>query len=223
MKLAIFDIDGTLVPGSTERRFWRYLVAHGRQGPRQILSYAWFILRYLPRYGFAVFKKNKAYLSGLAVEDIDALAKEFVAERVIPELYGPAVRRLEHHRLSGDTIVLLSGTLEPIARALAHALDVVHVYGTVCAERAGRYTARPPLRHPFGVTKLFTAMELAAERGTDLHEASAYGDSGHDLPLLRGVGKAVAIRPDAPLIRAAYANAWEILADGEPPRRPVAN
>jgi HAD superfamily hydrolase (TIGR01490 family) len=222
MKLAIFDIDGTLVPGSTERRFWRYLVAQGRQGPRQILAYAWFLVRYLPRYGLAVFKKNKAYLSGLAVEDIDALANEFVVRRVLPELYGPVVRRLEHHRRSGDTLVLLSGTLEPIAQALARALDVEHVYGTLCAERAGRYTAQPPLRHPFGTTKLLAAMELAAALDTDLHEASAYGDSRHDLPLLRGVGKAVAIRPDAPLIRVAYDNAWEIL-DGEAPGRPVAD
>ena len=37
MKLAIFDIDGTLIHGSSERLFWRYLAARGRLGPRQVL------------------------------------------------------------------------------------------------------------------------------------------------------------------------------------------
>ena len=50
MKLAIFDIDGTLVEGSTERRFWRYLLKRGHQGPRQVVAYLTFWLRYLPRH-----------------------------------------------------------------------------------------------------------------------------------------------------------------------------
>ena len=48
MTLAIFDIDGTLVEGSTERRFWRYLLKRGHQGPRQVLAYLLFWLRYFP-------------------------------------------------------------------------------------------------------------------------------------------------------------------------------
>ena len=62
MTLAIFDIDGTLVEGSTERRFWRYLLKRGHQGPRQVLAYLLFWLRYLPVYGRRTSKKNKAYL-----------------------------------------------------------------------------------------------------------------------------------------------------------------
>jgi FMN phosphatase YigB (HAD superfamily) len=64
MKLAIFDIDGTLVRGSSERLFWRYLAARGRQGPKQVFSYLLFLLRYLPTGGIHTIKKNKAYLCG---------------------------------------------------------------------------------------------------------------------------------------------------------------
>jgi len=59
MTLAIFDIDGTLIEGSTERRFWRYLAKRGHQGPRQILAYLWFLVRFLPAYGAHTPKKNK--------------------------------------------------------------------------------------------------------------------------------------------------------------------
>jgi HAD superfamily hydrolase (TIGR01490 family) len=212
MKLAIFDIDGTLVEGSTERRFWRYLVRRGRQGPRQLLEYCWFWLRYRSVYGAETAKKNKAYLTGLAMAEIEPLASEFVTTEILPQLYAPAVTRLKQHQRRGDTVVLISGTLEPIARALAAALGVLHVRGTVCREREGIYLASPPKVHPFAAVKLALAAELAAQLGADLRQASAYGDSRHDLALLEAVGNPVAVRPDGPLLATARDKRWDIIA-----------
>ena len=62
MNLAIFDIDGTLIDGSTERRFWRYLLKRGHQGPRQVGAYLWFLLRYWPVYRGHTVKKNNCLL-----------------------------------------------------------------------------------------------------------------------------------------------------------------
>ena len=211
MTLAIFDIDDTLIRGSTERRFWRYLFAQRRQGPRQLLAGAWFLVRFLPRYGIHVAKKNKAYLVGLETADVAALAADFVASEVLPRLYEPAVQRLQQHLRAGDTVALLSGTLEPIARALAEHLGVQHVRATACAQRDGRYLAQPPVVHPFGALKLGLAAELAARLGTDLRLATAYADSTHDLKLLEAVGSPVAVRPDRKLLRAARAKAWDMI------------
>jgi HAD superfamily hydrolase (TIGR01490 family) len=225
MTLAIFDIDGTLIRGSTERRFWRYLFARRRQGPRQILAGAWFLVRFLPRYGVHVAKKNKAYLVGLDVDDVAALAADFVAREAVPRLYEPAVQRLQQHLRGGDAVALLSGTLEPIARALAQHLGVHHVCATVCAERDGRYLAQPPVVHPFGAQKVGMAAELAAQLNTGLRHCSAYADSAHDLKLLGAVGSPVAVRPDRTLLRAARANAWDVIgadARGAVPRKPRA-
>jgi HAD superfamily hydrolase (TIGR01490 family) len=212
MTLAIFDIDGTLVRGSTERRFWRYLYARRRQRPRQLLACAWFLVRFLPHYGVHVAKKNKAYLVGLTPTDVTALAADFVAREVVPRLYEPAVQRLQQHLRGGDAVVLLSGTLEPIARALAQHLGVQHVCATVCAERDGRYLAQPPVVHPFGVQKVGLAAQLAAQLNKDLRLATAYADSAHDLKLLEAVSSPVAVRPDRWLLRAARANAWDVIA-----------
>jgi HAD superfamily hydrolase (TIGR01490 family) len=211
MTLAIFDIDGTLVEGSTERRFWRYLLKRGHQGPRQVLAYALFWLRYLPVFGRLTPKKNKAYLYKLDTARVRRLARSFVAEEILPRLYAPAVLRLQRHLRRGDTVVLLSGTLEPIARALADALNVPHVRATVCRERDGRYGAGPPEVHPFGAAKLDIATQFAAEIGTRLSEASAYGDSQHDLDLLQAVGSPVAVMPDEPLLATARGNRWHII------------
>jgi HAD superfamily hydrolase (TIGR01490 family) len=215
MKLAIFDIDGTLVRGSSERLFWRYLAARGRQGPRQILAYLVFLVRYLPTGGIHTIRKDKAYLCGLASADVAELAAEFVATRLVRRLYEPAVQRLKQHARRGDTVVLLSGTLDPIARALADRLGVRHVCATVCSERNGHYLAQPPETHPFGAAKLTLARQLAAQTGAELKHASAYGDSHHDLFLLEAVREAVAVSPDMRLLDVALAYDWEIIASAE--------
>jgi HAD superfamily hydrolase (TIGR01490 family) len=217
MTLAIFDIDGTLIEGSTERRFWRYLAKRGHQGPRQVLAYLWFWVRYLPAYGPLTSKKNKAYLYGLKTERVRALAAEFVTNEILPRLYAPTVQRLQHHLRRGDTVVLLSGTLAPIARALADALGVQHVRATVCRERNGRYAAGPPQVHPFGAVKLELARQLSAEIGADLPQATAYGDSKHDLALLQAVANPVAVLPDPRLLATARGNDWDIIAGRNSP------
>lgn len=211
MTLAIFDIDGTLVEGSTERRFWRYLLKRGHQGPRQVLAYLVFWLRYLPALGRQTAKKNKAYLYMLDTARVRALAQRFVAEEILPRLYAPAVQRLQSHLKQGDTVVLLSGTLEPIARALADHLGVAHVRATICRERNGRYLGGPPEVHPFGAAKLTLAEQFAAEIGATLRDATAYGDSQHDLDLLRAVGHPVAVMPDRPLLETARGKRWLII------------
>ena len=214
MRLAIFDVDGTLVRGSSERLFWRYLAARGRQGPRQIAAFLLFLVRYLPTGGIHTIKKNKAYLCGLKSADVAALAEEFVATRLMPRVNGVVVQRLQQHVLRGDAVVLLTGTIDPIARALARRLGVRHVCATLCSERNGRYLAQPPDVHPFGAAKLGLSRHVAAQIGLDLKTATAYGDSRHDVYLLEAVREAVAVSPDGGLLAAALARDWEIIADG---------
>src|SRR5690606_6427061 len=124
-----------LVTGSSERAFWRYLLLRGKQGPRQALAFLLFMARYLPIGGIHTPRKNKAYLSGLRVEEVEALAREFVAEKLVHRLYEPVVQRLKQHQNRGDIVVLMSGTLYPIARALADHLGVGYVCATLLSQR----------------------------------------------------------------------------------------
>lgn len=215
MRLAIFDIDGTLLRGGTERQFWRYLLRRGRQGPRQIAAHVAVLLRLLPVHGAYALKLDKAYLAGLRVDDVDALAREFVAATLPGQIFEPAAGRLRAHVDGGDAVVLVSGTLDCIARALAAYLGAGHVVATECATRDGRYLARPAVVHPFGVAKLELTRALAATLGADLGDAAVYANSRDDLSLLGAAGTPVAVLPDAALRRAAERNGWEII-DGSP-------
>ncbi|MBN1237870.1 MAG: HAD-IB family hydrolase [Gammaproteobacteria bacterium] len=216
MKLAVFDIDGTLIRGGSERLFWRYLVARGRQGPRQIFAFLLFMIRYLPIGGIHTPRKNKAYLCGLEVDDVAVLARDFVAENLIHRLYGPAVQRLRQHQNRGDVVVLMSGTLHPIARALADHLGVDYVCATITSQRNGVFLAQPPEMHPYDAAKLNLVSRLAAELRFDLRQVTAYGDSKRDVFLLAAVGEPVAVQPDSKLLEVALERDWEIIQDPAP-------
>jgi HAD superfamily hydrolase (TIGR01490 family) len=214
MRLILFDIDGTLVPGSSsEARFARYLWDRGALGLRQLLAFAWFCLRYYPRYGRHVMQKNKAYLSGHSKAEIAALAEDFVATRLKPALYAPALERLRAHQAAGDRVALLSGTPQFIADALAASLGVEYSHAALCATAGTQYVGAPPTRHPYGPTKIDAAQALARETGLPLETAVAFGDSITDAHLFRVVEEAVAVQPDKRLSEAADGAGWEVLLD----------
>lgn len=212
MALAIFDIDGTLLAGpSTEKRFFLHLLRSGHIGPRQVLGFVWFLLRWTPRYGRHVFKKNKAYLAWLRAEDVRRLAAEWAPEALAEAWFEPCVARLRRHRDAGDEVVLLSGTPQFVAAAIGAALGVTAVIGSDCVVVNGRFRTSPPLRHPFREEKAALMASLARERGVAPAEVIAYADSVYDLPLFRVVGTAVAVRPDEELAAAAEEAGWEIV------------
>jgi len=180
-------------------------------GPRQWLAFALFTLRWWPRFGMHTLKKNKAYLRGLEHRSILQLAQQFVAEDIHPLLFAPCVDRVRNHLAAGDKIVLLSGTLDVLAAAIAHTVGVDHAVGTKCTVESGRYTKDPPLLHPFGITKKEIANRLSHEFEISLDDTVALADSHWDLPLLEMVGTAIAVRPDSALERAARKHHWEVI------------
>ncbi|RJS91589.1 HAD family phosphatase [Salinisphaera sp. Q1T1-3] len=212
-RLIIFDIDGTLVAGaSSEARFARFLWQQGALGVRQLLAFAVFTLRYLPRFGRHVMQKNKAYLAGHTHGHISALAERFVAEVLREALSAPVLERLRAHQAAGDTVVLLSGTPQFIADALCEALGADDAIGAVCHTRNGVFTSAPPRRHPYGPTKIDAAEILAARVGLGLASAVAFGDSINDAYLFRAVGEPIAVEPDKRLSAAAAGAGWEVIS-----------
>ncbi len=212
MATVFVDVDGTLLEGlSSEVLFAAYLVRHRRIGPRQVAHAALFVARWGARFGRWVLIKNKAYLAGLEVDDVAALAEAFVRDELESRLRPALLARLEAHRAGGDRIALLTGTPEFIARPLARRIGAGTWSATRCARRNGAFTAEPPGTHPFHREKVERSLELCARLGCDLGDCVAYGDSMYDLPLLRRVGRPIVVSPGWRLERTARAEGWEVL------------
>jgi phosphoserine phosphatase len=210
--LVLVDLDGTLIDApSSERRFIAELTRKGVLGPAQWWAAGAFLLRYGARFGRDVTRKNKAYLAGLHCEKIEALGAEFVVRILIPALRAFMLERLQRHLSADDKVVLLTGAPDFLAAPLAQHLGLAACCATVCHRLGDRFTAQPPIRHPFAGDKRRLGEVLCAREGCALTDCTAYADACHDQPLLGAVGRPVAVTPDRGLAQAAVDRGWETL------------
>lgn len=210
--LALFDVDGTLVaPPSTEVRFTRFLRERGLLTWPRMLAYVLRVPERVLSAGTMALKTNKAHLAGFDCADLDALAETFLAGQGADFWVSDVRARLDAHRARGDEVVLLTGTPDCVAAALARELGADGFEASALDRRKGKVTARPPLQHPHGRVKLEIARRLAAARGIRLADVWAYGDNWNDRHLLDAVGHPVAVHAGRRLQRLARLKGWERL------------
>lgn len=224
---AFFDLDGTLLPApSLEKRFFRIL--RQQKAIRIGNCFAWLreATRLLPRGINHVLYGNKVYLRGVRVSEVDSLT--------IPPFFPQALERLLWHAERGHDIVLVSGTLEPLAQMAAATLESalaqrgictsLEVFATRLETAAGSWTGRIVGEAMFGEAKARAVRRFAAACAIDLSNCFAYGDSANDRWMLEAVGKPLAANPSDDLKRIAARNRWDIVSwNEEKPRTQTQN
>lgn len=215
---AFFDIDGTLVPPpSLERRFVGFLL--WRCDLSAINGLRWIVeaIRLAPRGVSAMRHANKMYLRGLRA----SLDGDGGLRFVLPTFFPLAIERVARHAAAGHDIVLVSGTLAPLAKLVGRALEAqmnrlgcqapVRVCATRLEESRGVWSGRVLGGPIVGGTKAQAALRLARELGYDLAYSYAYGNSSRDRWLLAAVGNPAVVNPTSRLMRIARAAGWPIL------------
>ncbi len=227
---AFFDLDGTLiVPPSLECRFAAYLARQGEL--RHAAVFSW--LRVFLREGmkalltpggrsarWKAMDENKNYLKGVREETVKQWAEENIAAI---ECYADALGRVEWHRDQGHSIFLVSGTLAPLARAMAERLargGEIGVAATDLQSFAGQWTGCAASAAVCGPAKALAVRELAARHDFNLAHSYAYGDSFADRWMFAAVGNATVVNPGARLMWLARRCGWRIARWPRPdPRR----
>ncbi len=215
---AFFDIDGTLVPKpSLERRFVALLAWRRELSAANSLRWILEAIRLASRGGSAIWHGNKTYLCGVR----SSLDGDGGLRFVLPGFFPRAVERVAQHAMAGYDIVLVSGTLEPLAKMLGATLEAelqglgcatsVRVCATRLEESHGAWTGRVLGEPMMGKAKAQAALRLAAEFGYDLARSYAYADSASDRWLLGVVGNPAAVNPTCRLAHIARRNAWPVL------------
>src|ERR1700739_46194 len=121
MSAAFFDIDGTLLAKpSLERRFFWELHRRGKIPARNYLHWLAETLRLGwrdPQNIRSAILANKRHLRGVHANIVSGEARNAVsfAENWLPEFFPAAIQRVWWHALPGDSFVLVSGTLAPLA------------------------------------------------------------------------------------------------------------
>jgi phosphoserine phosphatase len=211
---AIFDLDGTLLPGpSLERRLFAALRRDARIPATNYLRWCAHAIRLLPEGLHAIQHSNKCYLTGLS----SALPFRHL-ESVF--FFEEAVARVAWHAQQQHEIVLLSGTLEPLARLAAMALECeleargIRVRPWVCAtqlaETRGCWSGQIIGEAIAGSAKARALGTLAEQANFDLRRSHAYANSFLDRHLLCLVGHAHAVNPGKALAALANERNWPI-------------
>jgi HAD superfamily hydrolase (TIGR01490 family) len=215
-RAAFFDVDKTLLPGSSLYLFARGLYRRGFYDLRDIAAFAFgqLVFRLTGAEGRrgmeAAREQALAFIEGRRRDDLVQIGHDIVVEVIGPRIY-PGMRRvIDDHHARGDRTYLVTAAPRELAEGIATYLGMDGALGTEAELVDGTYTGRllGPVLH--GPAKLDAVVRLANEQGFDLRTSSAYSDSVNDRPLLEGVGRPVAVNPDRYLRDLAAERGWPV-------------
>jgi HAD superfamily hydrolase (TIGR01490 family) len=208
----VFDLDGTLVRGtSAERLLVPYLVRRRVIGWRQ-LAKALARLATLPRRGSAAaVRANKRWLAGTPVALVEGCMHDFFDDRLAPRLCPLVLAEMSALRARGARLWLLTGAPEFVARIVVERLGMDGAVATALEVEGGRFTGEIAGRHVYAEAKRQALAELASARGLDLASSAGFADRGSDVAFLECFGRAVAVGADRRLRATARRRGWTML------------
>lgn len=212
---AFFDLDKTLLRRSSALALAGPFREHGLISRRQLAQAAAWQLLFVLRGASHKEVRNAAedgliVLRGFRPEQLRDLVAEAMEPILRPLVYAEPLELVEQHRARGESVWIVSATLQEIVQAIAADLGFDGALGTVCEVVDGVYTGKA-VRALHAENKAASVRELAESSGYELSACTAYSDSHTDLPFLEAVGHPVAVNPDRRLRRLASQRSWPVL------------
>jgi len=215
MKLALFDLDNTLLAGDSDVEWAQFLIEEGVLHPQEFhAKNIWFADRYkdgtLDIHEFLDFQL--APLAAHPRDRLDAWHQGYMQRKIRPIILDRAVELLGSH--AGALRAIVTATNRFITAPIARELGVEHLVATDIEEIEGKFTGKPKGTPCFREGKIARVDEWLAAQGKRLgdFESWFYSDSLNDLPLLERVDHPVAVDPDPTLFAHAKGRGWEIIS-----------
>jgi HAD superfamily hydrolase (TIGR01490 family) len=213
---AFFDLDKTLMAGSSGMRFARVAARRGIVSRRQLARWGRDHFRYRLR-GTSdegtreVLRVARELIAGVPSLEIDRMGTEVMAS-ILPRIYPQMLDELYAHQDAGRATFIVSAAGNDLVKTLAAVLGMEGGIGTRWAVGAdGKYTGEMDGPFVYGKGKVEAMRQFAEEHEIDMDASYAYSDSVSDLPMLRSVGHAVVVNPDADLMEIARQESWQVM------------
>jgi len=212
---AFFDLDKTLIEGSSGVHFARAAFRSGMIGRRQLARDLWANVKFriegsTDAASEQIRERILLAIAGTPVKELQRLGPEILAG-VLPRVYPEVLRAAYDHQDAGRLAFIVTAASQEMAGLMAHVLVLDGGIGTRSEIRDGIYTGKPDGPFTYRSGKAEAIRQVAAEHGIDLAESYAYSDSESDLPMLEAVGHPVAVNPDNALERIARERGWQIM------------
>ena len=218
MRLALFDLDYTLLPIDSDHAWGEFTVALGwcdRQTFGQTND------RYLQQYQAGTLDIHDyvrfatAAVRARGNQEVQAARARFMQEVIGPQIRPAARELVQHHREAGDTLLMVTATNALVTQPIARAFGITHLVATELSRDArGQLTGEIEGVPSFRQGKVQRVEQWLQQRGLEwaqLEHSVFYTDSLNDLALMQRVHEPVATNPDAGLRAHAQREGWRIL------------
>jgi len=218
VRLALFDLDHTLLAGDSDFEWAEFLVEEGVLD-RDVYQArnAEFFRQY--KEGTLDIHEFLAYqLEPLARHPrsrLDAWHEEYMRRKIRPILLPRARELVARHQGWGDLCAIVTATNSFVTAPIAREFGVAHLLATEPEQSGGEFTGAVAGIPCFREGKVARLEEWLAGRGMGLdafEESTFYSDSLNDLPLLSRVTRPVAVDPDDTLRAHAARRGWAVIS-----------
>jgi HAD superfamily hydrolase (TIGR01490 family) len=213
---AFFDLDKTLMAGSSGMQFARVAGQHGIVSRRQLAGWGFEHLRYRlrgttdERTG-EVLRAARELIRGVEAKTVDRMEPEVMAA-ILPRVFPEMLAEVHAHQDAGRPAFIVSAAGNGVVESLARVLGMEGGIGTRYeVDPEGNFTGRFEGPFVYGPGKVEAMQAFADAHEIDLDASYAYSDSLSDLPMLRAVGNPVAVNPDPPLAELAREEGWQTM------------
>ncbi len=213
---AFFDLDKTLMAGSSGMQFARVATSQGIVSRSQLVRWGAEHLRYRLRgttdeRTAEVLRIARELITGVPAKSFARMEPEVMAE-ILPRVFPQMLAEVHAHQDAGRPAFIVSAAGHDIVESLARVLGMEGGIGTRYEVDAdGNFTGRLDGPFVYGPGKVEAMEAFASSHEIDLATSYAYSDSLSDLPMLRAVGNPVAVNPDPPLAQIAREEDWQTL------------
>ena len=212
---AFYDLDRTLIAGSSAFQFGRASYQAGLISRRELARGAWENAKFRLRGSTdeateALREQIFTSIKGRSVRELQRMGPPVLAG-VLPKLYPEVLATAYEHQDAGRPVYIVTAASQEMAELLAHVLAFDGGIGARSEIVDGVYTGRPDGPFTYREGKAEAIRQLAEREGIDLDASYAYSDSESDLPMLRCVGNPVAVNPDSTLQRVAKEEGWQVI------------
>lgn len=218
MRLALFDLDNTLLAGDSDVTWGHFLASIGAvDGKEYARAHDTFFTQYnqgtLDIAEFCRFAFRPLVTHPL--EQLLQWRERFIQEQIRPMIAPGTPGILRQHQDAGDTLVLITATNRFVTGPIADLLGIENLIATEPEMVNGKYTGEVngvPCFQSGKIQRLEQWLEIRGESKDRIAEASFYSDSRNDIPLLEAVSDPVAVDPDPVLAAHAEHKGWRQLS-----------
>lgn len=217
-RLALFDLDHTLLPLDSDYQWADFLARSGRAGdPAEALRRN---DELMDRYNAGQLSAEETYdfmLGLLARADMSELEEwhsAYMQAVIIPAITPVALDLVNKHKQQGDLCAIVTATNEFVTTPIAKAFNIDHLVATIPEIVNNRYTGKVQGTPSFQAGKITRVNEWLHNQGLqfdDFSETWFYSDSINDLPLMEVVSHPVAVNPSPALRDHAHLHGWPVM------------